>query len=448
MSHKNTRNLFRSLSLSGQQGTHKGRPDAFAVCISPALVILLLATGLAGCQSSGGIAYVVSNKADGNTVIGLSHDGNGNFTTLGEYPTGGVGTGDLEVPGLSPRDDSHPLTDGQDPLISAFAIQKTRDGQFVLVANPGDGTISSMKINEDYSLSKVSTVKSGGSYPISITNHGDAVFVANIGAGNFKGTLAGFTIDMDGNLAPMENAVRKLGRFGGRPSAVKFTPNGKYVVITHILSGLIAVFGYEDGVLSKKPVSSIDSPQADRHRALANPVGFDFIPKGNGDAILVMSEARFFAPGLQLPKRDGQFFFETSSLTTYRVTADGDITLVTADALTGHAREGGQRTNCWIGVSADGRYAYAVNALDSSISSYTIGADGSASLLEELAYKTPSYTFLTDIYRSSDGKFFYQLHGYGGRVSALRINSDGSLTEVGVWEGGVPEVGAFGMLAL
>jgi len=424
----------------------------------PIISLLLGQIYLSGCTTANapfendtgivGAAYVVTNKPEQNSVIGFGRKSDGTFVTLGEYPTGGKGTGDLEVPGLSPRDDSHPLSDGQDPLISAYAIEKTQDGKFVLVSNPGDGTISSMKVNNDNSLTHVSTVKSGGAFPISITTSSNAVFVANIGAGNFKGRLAGFTIDAGGNLEPIEGSVRKLARFGGRPSSVKFTPSGKHLLVTHILSGVIAVYSFEDGALSRKPVSTVDSPQLDGTRSLANPVGFDFIDKRNGESIAVVSEARFFAPALQLPKRAGQFFFQTSSLSTYKVTDDGQISLVTADALTGMAREGGQRTNCWIGLSADGKYAYGVNALDSSISSYVIGADGSATLLEEVAYKTSKYTFLRDISRSQDGKYFYQLHGFGGKVSVLEIQPNGALVEVVVLDGGVPEVGAFGILAM
>ena len=393
-------------------------------------------------------AYVVTNKAEQNSIVAFAHKSDGTFTKLGEYATGGKGTGDLEVPGLSPRDDSHPLTDGQDPLISAYAIEKTRDGRFVLVANPGDGTISSMRVNDDFSLTHVSTVESGGAFPISITEFGGFVVVANIGGSNFKGQIAGFTIDGDGELVPVDGSVRKLGRFGGRPSCVRFTPSGKHVVVTHILSGVIAVYSVENGMLSAKPVSTVESPQVDGTRALANPVGFDFIDKGNGESIAVVSEARFFAPALQLPKKNGEFFFQTSSLSTYRISSDGHIALVSADALTGTERERGQRLNCWIGLSEDGKYAYAVNAIDSSISSYSVSDDGSVELLKEVAYKTPEYTFLTDIYRSPDGEYFYQLHGYGGRVSVLEIQSDGSLVEVKVLDGGVPKVGAFGVLAL
>lgn len=392
--------------------------------------------------------YVVTNKARENTVVAFVRKGDDSFEKLGEYPTGGRGTGDLEVPGLSPRDDSHPLTDGQDPLISAYGIEKTRDGKYVVVANPGDGTISSLKVNADRSLQHVSTVASGGAFPISITEFDGKVFVANIGTSNFKGQIAGFTLDAHGALAPIEGSTRKLGRYGGRPSCIRFTPNGKHVVVTQILSGVIATYALENGSLSKRPVSTIESPQADGARALANPVGFDLLGLGGGESVAVVSEARFFAPALDLPKRDGKFFFQTSSVSTYRIDRQGKLSLISADALTGTEREGGQRTNCWIGLSADGKFAYGVNALDSSISSYSIGADGSVTLLEEVSYKTDDYTFLTDIYRSPDGKFFYQLHGFGGNVSVLEIGADGSLREVAVLDGGVPEVGAFGIVSL
>ncbi len=44
--------------------------------------------------------YVVTNKANANSIIGYSRQSDGSFKLLGEFETGGKGTGDLEVPAL------------------------------------------------------------------------------------------------------------------------------------------------------------------------------------------------------------------------------------------------------------------------------------------------------------------------------------------------------------
>ena len=102
--------------------------------------------------------YVISNKADGNTVFAFTKDGSGEYVLQGEYETGGIGTGDLEIPALE-KDPTHPLANGDDPLISANALAMTSDGTHILAVNPGDSTISLMRINEDYSLEVLSTAE-------------------------------------------------------------------------------------------------------------------------------------------------------------------------------------------------------------------------------------------------------------------------------------------------
>jgi hypothetical protein len=57
------------------------------------------------------VIYVATNKVDGNTLVGYRNV-NGRFEKMGEYATGGLGTGDLEIPVLK-KDETYPLATGK-----------------------------------------------------------------------------------------------------------------------------------------------------------------------------------------------------------------------------------------------------------------------------------------------------------------------------------------------
>lgn len=95
--------------------------------------------------------YVVSNKADGNTILGYEASDDGHYEMIGEFRTGGTGTGDLEIPALQ-KDQTNPLANGDDPLISANALAAPANGKYVVAVNPGDATISLMDVKRNGSL--------------------------------------------------------------------------------------------------------------------------------------------------------------------------------------------------------------------------------------------------------------------------------------------------------
>ena len=91
---------------------------------------------------SNGRGQIAGNVQGPNSVVAYGQAENGMLTLLGEYPTGGNG-GDYDG------------GEGLDPLISAYAITKTLDNRFVLAVNAGSNTVTSMRVNEDFSLSVV-----------------------------------------------------------------------------------------------------------------------------------------------------------------------------------------------------------------------------------------------------------------------------------------------------
>ncbi|MCM5662200.1 lactonase family protein [Galbibacter mesophilus] len=401
--------------------------------------------------------YVATNNASENSIVAFNQNQDGSLTMLGEYPTQGKGTGNIEIFDWG-YDNTHPLKDGVDPLISAYGIQKTQDNSFVLVVNSGDASISSLKVNADKSLTFADKEKAGDIHPLSIATYGKVIYVASAGDGKtppFSGNITGYTIDINGKLTPIENSTRNLN---ARPSCVAFTPDGKFLVVNELVTGLVKVFEVTaKGNLSEKPVSSIGSPHdAPNGRWLPIPVGFDIVNK-NGNNIVLVSEARFLNNKGMLREEAGKvpqspkYSWQTGSTSSYVIDEKGSITLVSPDVKTGSAKEGGQIANCWVEVSKDGNTLWAANALSSSISSYAIESEGDIELSNGTTFKDKSETkFFSDLYLSQSGRYLYQLIGNEGAVMVFKVNQkNNKLSKVGYYTATqLPKVGAYGIISL
>ena len=103
-------------------------------------------------ESIVGAVYAMTNgegQIDGNvqgpnSIIAFGQAADGTLSELGAYSTGGNG-GDYDG------------GECLDPLISAYAITKTLDNRFVLAVNAGSNTVTSLRVNPDFSLSVVDT---------------------------------------------------------------------------------------------------------------------------------------------------------------------------------------------------------------------------------------------------------------------------------------------------
>lgn len=390
--------------------------------------------------------YVVTNKADGNSVIGYRQSAAGQYDMMGEFKTGGLGTGDLEIPALQ-KDPKHPLANGDDPLISANAIAATEDRRLAVVVNPGNATISLMAMADDMTLSMINTASASDKFPVSVAMVGNLVVAASVGEDNGKGSVAAFRI-AKGRLESVEGSRRDLQ---ARPSTIAFSSDGEHVIVDELVTGKIKVFAIEQGTLSAEPVSMIDSPRQPDERFQAIPVGFTVRGQGGDDVVLV-AEARFLTADFKLRQGKGEvvqsplYSWQTGSLSTYVVTDDGAISLMSGDVLTGEVIEDGELANCWVALSKDGRIIYAANALSSSISSFNVDSEGRATLRNVTAFKDASETlFFSDLAVSRDGKQLYQLVGNKGQVMIFGIQKNGDL-RLNQTVSGLPELGAYGLL--
>lgn len=396
----------------------------------------------------GSAIYVATNKADGNTLVAFRRSADGQFKKAGEFATGGKGTGDLEIPALT-KDETHPLANGDDPLISAYGIVATDDGKHVLAVNAGDSTVSLLKVNSDHSLKTVNTAKASDKFPVSVATFGSHVVVASVGVDNSNGSISAFAISATGELVSVPNSRRDMK---ARPSTVAFTSDGRHLIVNELVTGKIKVFAVKGDTLSADPVSVVDSPRASG-RFQAIPVGFD-IGAGDGGDLILMSEARFLTPVFGLREEANvvpqtpKYSWQTGSLSSYFVASDGNISLVSGDVLTGDKAEGGEIANCWVALAPDQRTLWAANALSSSISSFDIGRDGSARLRNATAYKSnPELLFFSDLAVSGDGRSLFQLVGNKGQVMVFDILSNGDLSLKQTLDG-LPALGTYGLLVL
>lgn len=379
-----------------------------------------------------GAVFVASNKSDENTLVGFKQFSDGSLKKIGEYKTGGKGTGLVELFDI-PFDPSglNTFADGIDPLASAYGVWRTPDQKNVLVSNAGDGTISSLRVQKDMSLRLTNVVKSGNIKPLSIASYGNLVYVASMGSkveDPQDGNIAGYRIAANGALEPLAQSIRELT---GRPASVEFTPDGKFLAVVEITTGLVKVYGVEkNGLLSEKPLSVMNSPISD-DRFFALPIGTKII-SAKGENFLFVTETRFVDAQGQfklvspehkkkypfLPKYEGQ----TGSTSSYKIDAKGMLSLVSSDVMAGSNRITGQQATCWVVASPDGKKLYVTNPLTSSLSTYSVLDGGEIKLLEEISYQAPDLEkYFLDMDLSADGEFINVISGNTGEVFVFDI---------------------------
>lgn len=401
-----------------------------------------------------GAVYAMSNRTDGNTIVAYGRAADGTLTSLGEFATGGLGA-------------TFDGGEGLDPLISAYALIPTQDERFLLAVNAGSNTISSLRIEDDYSLTLMDISRTGGVGPNSVTENDGVIVVSNIDAdGVFagepdqEGSLISILIDDDGQMRTASPALRILEN---RPSSVRFSPDREFLLVSSINAGSSAlasgnsdemvVYRMEDtGFLSAEPVGRGSStlPFNAENRNLPSAIGFEIIEQG-GENFVVVTEAREFQADGSPPEFDK---LQTGSVSTWRLESDGNLTPIQLDVLAGTDFFDGERTACWIRFSNDNSTFFVSNALDASISSYSfdmgnievirdIEASGFGAMTGNPFGTTDGFI---DLWTSRDGAFLYQLYGLSGVIGVYEV--DGSaLTLIQEVSGDLPEANTQGIVA-
>jgi 6-phosphogluconolactonase (cycloisomerase 2 family) len=328
-----------------------------------------------------GAVYALTNAPTGNAVMAWDRAADGSLTPAGSYATGGLGSG----AGLG----------------SQGAIVLSKNNRWLFAVNAGSNEISSFQV-EDHGLTLIDKVASGGTLPTSLTVDHDLLYVLNAGG---SGNITGFTIGQGGQLAPIPDSTRALSSSASAPGQVQFSPDGGLLVVTEKATNLIDTFAVDSDGRASGPITHPSSG--------ATPFGFAFSNRGD----LVVSEANGVPGG--------------SAASSYVVDDTGNLEVVSGSLATN------QGAACWVVITKNGRYAYTANAASGSISGFSIGRDGSLTLLNADGRTGVTGNNPSDMALSHDSQYLYVRIGRTGSIGAFAVQSDGSLQAL-TGSGGLP----------
>jgi len=344
---------------------------------------LLLGTVIAltsvSASAASGAVYTMTNAAAGNAVLLFNRSADGQLSSAGAFPTGGLGTGG----GLGNQ--------------GALAIDERKG--LLFVANAGSDSISIFRITED-GLQLVDVAASRGSRPISLTVNGKILYVLNNGgAVGGRDTIAGFKIRKDGHLAPI-TAGLPLSAPSVGPAQIGFDDEGEVLLVTEKATNKLALFSVDDDGVAHGPRVV---PSAGK-----TPFGFAF---GKRDQVFV-SEAFGGAAN-------------AGAVSSYEV-EDDVLETITATA------SDKQTAPCWVVVTSDGRFTYTTNTGSGTVSGYSIDFKGSLHLLNENGQTavTGNGSSPIDAALSNDSRFLFVLTPGSQSIQGFGVSPDGALVPV------------------
>jgi 6-phosphogluconolactonase (cycloisomerase 2 family) len=315
----------------------------------------------------------MSNAAEGNEILAFDRLADGRLVPAGSYPTGGMGTGG----GLG----------------NQGGVVLSGNGRWLLAVNAGSHEVSVFHVGRR-GLRLTDLVPSGGSMPISVTEHRGTVYVLNAGTDN----ITGFSLSTLGRLTPIASSTQPLSGAGVGPAQVSFSPDGDHLVVTEKNTNLILVYPVDGDGVAAAPLIHNSAGQT--------PFGFAF---GRPDQLIV-SEAFGGAP-------------DASAMSSYTLDGVGGLTPVSPTVPTT------ETAACWVVVTPDFRFAYTTNTGSGSISGYRISPQGELELLHangRTGVTGPGSTPI-DMALSRNGRFLYALAGGTHRIEVFRVGLGGRL---------------------
>jgi 6-phosphogluconolactonase len=359
------------------------RASLLATLFTVALTGVLTASASASRFDVVGHAYVNDNTAGVNTIAAFDRHADGRLTPVPGSPfaTGGAGTGSA--------------------IGSQGSLQEAGDGRYLLAVDAGSNQISVLRIKLDGALAPVpdAVVGSGGVQPVSIAVHHRLVYVAN--AGNGGTDYTGFRLSRRGHLRPIPGSTVSLPD-GSQPGDVLFNRDGTNLVGTRVGTSLI------------------DSWSVGRRGRLTAAPGSPFAAQGPGPFGSEFSPTNAH----QLFVSNAHGGANNGTVSAFRVSHDG-----TLDSIGSSPFADLQTAPCWVEISHDGRYLFAVNTAVPSISRYAITDDGSLRLIGSTPFRNPASLSPVDARLSPDGGTLWVVGSKGVTVSGFRVRG-GDLSEL------------------
>src|SRR5262245_12468255 len=354
-----------------------------SLVIAAALSVGQLAGPRLAVAGANGYAYTLNNDGEKNAVVVLGRNDDGALAEVAGSPfaTGGRG---LVVPAGGDFDAQGSVR---------------RHGRYVLAVNPGSDSVAVLAVDGPRLMPvSGSPFASGGVTPLSVTAHGDLVYVANQAIPfmnpDGKPNVTGFRLSADGRLTPVPGSTVEFPA-GQGPAQVEFSPDGAVLAVTagFQTDGRIHTFAVlPDGRLKEGPGSPFVT------REISGTVGFSW--SADGRHLLVSN-------------------FRGSAVTVFGV--DGPTAALEPKG-PAYPNEGGAA--CWTALSPDGRTLYTGNFVGNSISAYAVMPDGTLSLLGTVARREAMKPDTKDIEISPDGKYLYAIGPIARHVAIFAIGAD------------------------
>jgi hypothetical protein len=353
--------------------------------------VLALAAPYAGATTAVvGHVYVNDNTAGGNTIGAFDRHSDGTLTPApgSPFPAGGAGTGVI--------------------LGSQGSLQITADGRYLIAADAGSNQISVLRVRPGGGLSVAqgSPVSSGGVEPVSIAIHDGLVYVANKGNGVTGSNYTGFTLNPGGHLSPIAGSTVALPPTAN-PGDILFNATGKDLVGIEVGTTDPSTFLIDSFIVGSDGhlTAAAGSPFAAQ---AAGPFGSEFSPTAPNH--LYVSNAHGGTAN--------------GSVSAFSVGTDGGLSSIGTSPYAD-----GQTAPCWVEISHDGRYLFAVNTGSVSISSYQILGDGSLQYLSSTPFQSGLGIGPFDARLDPSGADLYVVDSAINAVSVFSVTG-GSLTEL------------------
>lgn len=262
----------------------------------------------------------------GNSVVVYVRDAtDGTLERVGLFDTGGLG-GNAQLP--------------TDALGSQDSLIVSENKICVLASNAGSDTITSFQILDGYLLHRVGIYPSSGSFPVSLTQHGSAVYVLNSGG---QTNISGFHFDeltcilvpVAGSTIDLPSVQENPPIFLFSPVQIAFTSNGRGLLVSLKEQNALVYFAVDEtnnGLVVKQEPSIVN----DSNGIL--PFGFDFV----GDSLLLVVEVAGALDGT-----NGR-----GAVSSYRISNDGTLSVISPSVPT---MIGG---SCWLKYDANNEHAY------------------------------------------------------------------------------------------
>ena len=359
-------------------------------------LLAFLVTGIAAASASAstspivGHVYVNDNTAGANTVAGFDRHADGTLTAVPGSPfhAGGAGTG-ADIP-------------------SQGALQTAFGGHYLLAVDAGSNQISVLAAGHNGGLAPVSVASSGGSDPVSIAVHGRLVYVAN--ASTVGPNYTGFRLGFNGRLHLIPGSTITLPD-GSQPGDVLFNGNGTVLAGTRVATSEIDSFLVGP---SGRLTAAAGSPILAQG---LGPFGSEFRPTNPYQ--LFVSNAHNVGAG-------------TGTVSAFDVGSGGALSPIGGSPFADE-----QTAPCWVEISHDGNYLFAVNTASSSISSYWIARGGSLALIGSTPMNDPTGLGAQDARLSPDGGSLWVVDAGLHAISGFAVNG-GHVTEFGSSPTAVP----------